>query len=276
MHTVNVGYGYTSVWSTTNVGVLVGRLGLNLDYGLRPGTYNIHAADTFGSVFSGDEVHIGWDPAYGYNYQSKWIIAHELGHAVEERLIGEYLGSSDYSDNPSETTCRCDSYISGADGQHCLQSREVVQAAIGEGWAQFFAASLFNNPAGSTAWFGYYKKSLSFTNPNVNDPILPPRGVSVIPTSEYRWMETRNCVGTDKGVEVDWMGFWYYVHNKTSNKYSFDEIEDVYEQMCNGTCVLDTADKPTWSKLRTAAETLYSGSKESHFVDNGVEYGVNH
>jgi hypothetical protein len=90
-------------------------------------------------------------------------------------------------------------------------------------------------------------------------------------------MENRNCVSTDKGVEVDWMGFWYQVHNRTTSKYSFSEIEDVFEAMCNGTCTIGSADRPSWSKFSNAASDAFpAGAKRDHFINNGNIYGVNH
>ncbi len=277
MHTINVGYQYTTSWATTNVGAVVSRLGGSRDFGLRSGTLQIYADESVtGSFYDNDEqaVYVGYDSGYGDNYTSKFVVAHEIGHWVHHQLMGDYLNN--YTDSANKAVCRC-GYVGAGIDSHCLQSREFSGPAVGEGWSQFFATSVFNDPAGSTAWMAYYKKSLNFTNPNVNSPISPPRPISVIPSTRYRWLEKQGCDAADTGSEVDWMGFLYYLNNKTSNKYTFTELEGVFDEMCGGKCVQQVSDLPTWTNLSTAVQNVYpAGNKRDHFIDNGAAFGVDH
>jgi hypothetical protein len=116
MHTMNIGYQFTSVWSTTNVGAVVSRLGLNLDFGLvANNTYGIYAEQGGGSGWDGSRVLLGYDSQSGWHYRSKWTIGHELGHAVEDLLVGVYSDAANYDDAPNEPTCECD-YVAQSKG----------------------------------------------------------------------------------------------------------------------------------------------------------------
>jgi hypothetical protein len=275
MHTMNIGYQFTTVWDITNIGAYVSRFGQNLDFGLVPGTIRVHAngpASDYNS--STNLIRLGNDPLYGGHYRSKWTVGHEFGHAIDDLGVGAYPGSTSYGDASSVAECNC-AYISTSES-HCLQSREHIAAAIFEGWGHFSATRVLNNPADSSAWFGYYKKSLSFSNPG-NPPIDPPRAISVVPSTPYRWMENRSCDASDKGVEVDWLGFWYKVNTQTTNQFSFADLRSIYQSMCGGTCLSNnSAHSPTWDKLQDAAVAVFLPGKASAFANRGDDFGVDH
>ena len=72
----------------------------------------------------------------------KYVVAHELGHAIQELnrgnpFTGYELDSFDFA---GFTRFRCD-HILGIGSSHCLQSFEFSPAAQGEGFAHFFPRS---------------------------------------------------------------------------------------------------------------------------------------
>lgn len=69
--------------------------------------------------------------------------------------------------------------------------------------------------------------------------------------------------------------FLWNVNTVSANKISFDGIEGIHEEACNGTC----ADlNVTWSLLRQGAEDYYGGDPNNlqyqHFRNSGDAFGV--
>lgn len=261
------------------------------DFGLRAGTYNVLAAQNCPGAIScfdfGTEVlYLGYDPnLWGWDHKSKFIIGHEMGHYVQHRLFGSPSGQTAYCHNVptgGNNLCRCDHVLSPPDTfcsgvpvnqAHCLQSRENLTAALGEGFGHFFATALFNNPVGANgdAIFVYYKHfkradSIVVAPPLTHNPIFL-----------MTWMES-HCSSqmAGLGTEIDWMGFLYRVRSTTANAYTFGDLESTFEhtQVCNGTC--NGGDTVTWNKLTNAVTALFPIGKAQHFVITGDNYGVNH
>ena len=86
-------------------------------------------------------------------------------------------------------------------------------------------------------------------------------------------METY-CNASNRGTELDWMSFYWWLKNKES--YSWANWEDIYEGACGGTC--DGSDDPSWSDLQEAVEDRF-GSSSTKLADWNTysdSYGVNH
>lgn len=188
----------------------------------------------------------------------KSIIGHEIGHMVENWLWTGW--SWNYNHFVATNVCRCDHAVT-SNQIHCMQSREEEGAARREGWAHFYAASLFNLSTDSTAPFAYYKEVLD-QNMVVHSP---PVGFDAL--SVYNWTE-RFCLQANTNAEVDWMSALYFLHNKTAQRYTFPNLKDVFE----------TAQSKTWAALRAAAESEFGvgSAKAQHLINSGDTYGVDH
>jgi len=69
-------------------------------------------------------------------------------------------------------------------------------------------------------------------------------------------MEAKGCAAKDMGVELDWLNFFYGIHNKGT--YSMKDIRDVYRQACGGANC--SGQYAYWSTLQAAADSLYGAS----------------
>jgi hypothetical protein len=210
--------------------------------------------------------------------QARWkfVTAHEAGHLFQTRAVGETFGTPYTWDcdvvggclgasNPSGTLydppradamCGC-AHIDSANRLHCLQSIEHVAAAENEGFAQFFASRVFNDPSNpDECTFNYYKEGLFDACPTHPDhefdceprngkiKVLPPFPVPC--STADRWRNTR-CGGlpatndttlAQMGTEQDWMQFLWSWNTKAPSNASLVEIYTASRQICHpDTCI---------------------------------------
>ena len=205
------------------------------------------------------------DPECVCAYQSqamwKFVNAHEMGHVIQNISIGLGVPSGDYTymcpggdiancgthgtvttsfgrapgalEDPPDINpiCGC-SHVDAANGLHCLQSAEITPAAQGEGFGQYFASLMWNDPAASECEFQYYKEFVD------DDGVVqfPPMKIDcALPRS---WRNRLECVvepGDNQpggfvgavtssggvkaskpimGTEYDWMTFLYSLRNE--------------------------------------------------------------
>ena len=200
----------------------------------------------------------------------KFILAHEYGHMVQKKAIGSLwnpycftpggaltwdCAPPNLADPPgAPASCRCD-HVSGSNGLHCLQSLEYTSTAQLEGYAQFFAARVWNDADGGCL-FRYYKQFRS----DRGLVIQPPVNVSC---SDYvGWRDDHCSPSTNGGTEYDWLQFLWNLHAAGSWKYSMHEIFDVYRGACSGgDC---TGEGPQWDDLESSAATLYGTGSAKH------------
>src|SRR5690606_11383649 len=97
-----------------------------------------------GSCERGGDIHLSENGA-----DRRFVVVHELGHALEHFATG---GGSIKKYGSSTAGCETDPGRS-----HEMNSREWQSAAIGEGWAHFYAAVAFNYIGESDCGFVYYK-----------------------------------------------------------------------------------------------------------------------
>lgn len=237
-------------------------------------TYNIQ------TELSGNEGHYGngtvflGTDEYTNNWVSrlKTVVAHELGHAIQHRLFG--FPNGPLNQNSSVQLCQCNHLDFPALQSHCLQSREHIGAAQNEGFAQFHAAELFNNPSHNDAWFAYYKE-MRWQNGGPDQ--YPPVVVSAFyPTATWHWMEDKGCAASNAGTELDWMNFFYEVNAKTANKYSMVDIARAFKDACGGSnCT--SATTTTWVALQNAVNARFgaSSARALYWAQMGDWHGVN-
>lgn len=220
-------------------------------------------------------VHLGVDEyTNGWVSLLKSVVTHELGHAIQHRLFG--FQASGYNDSSPVALCTCDHIDHAGIRSHCMQSRELTGAAQSEGFAHFIGAALFNNPAEEDAFFPYYKElRMQAGGPD----LYPPVGVSAYyPSASWHWMEAKGCAAAGRGTEIDWMNFYYQVHTKTANKYSFADIANIYQRACGGVGVMCTASVTTsWTALQNAVNARFgaASAKAQYWAQVGDWQGVN-
>ena len=84
-----------------------------------------------------------------------------------------------------------------------------------------------------------------------------------------------HCNGTNRGVEFDWMNFYWRLDNKDA--YTYANFDSVYTQACGGSCS-GASTTVRWNNLVTAANAVFgsTGAKAIAWSTQGVNYGVDH
>ncbi len=211
----------------------------------------------------------------------KYVIAHEIGHRVGAGQTAWFCAGYDIDDETavysSNANCNCDhipEWSNNFKGRwHCLQSREEIKTAQGEGWAHAYGTMLFNqqgSTSGNDAAFVYYKAM----NYVIEDPI--PWSVEVLPPI---YVNAKNNITrmeqfcddnmVRNGTEQDWLVFFTTVWQDTTNRFSAAEL----------IAVSDLAPVTSyWSNLVWAVGVLHTVDtpKYDHFTLKGDQAGVNH
>lgn len=217
-------------------------------------------------------IRLGHSPDGSKHALWKFSTAHEIGHTIQFTLFGKL--NHTYENFSTVPVCDCGHIADTNEQGHCLQSREQGAAAQQEGWGQFIALDAMNDDAQTDGVFNYYKE---FFWPATGYPAsgeeLPP--IKIDGRKKYKWLKAYCPTTNYRGTELDWMGFYYAVHSTSVNNFSFTQLRDTYLNACTGgTCANK---KPTWATLQAAAVALYGGgsSKALHWINRGIEYGVN-
>jgi hypothetical protein len=258
---------------------LVGPLYGAGDMGLAPTSYalltNLDCPAGGGACFTPFGIAIGSTTEQGSLSRWKYVVAHEIGHAAQAFSMG--VLNPDFNEqvtNDIDGFCRCDHLVDQSNAAHCLQSRETLGLAQFEGFAHAFATRAFNSWVQQDAVFVYYKAiKLPFFG-----VVQPPRAISAV--ADYRWMESI-CPATSRGVELDWLSFFYRVSAESAPNYtSFAQLYDIYRLACafEGTPSNCGGQDVAWETLRTSALAYYGGSTSNpryvRFRDTGVAAGV--
>lgn len=216
----------------------------------------------------------------------KNVQAHELGHVVQNEArakpaspycftssnfpvdhdqLGCPAGATPDPQEPSlSSLCKC-SHVEAANDLHCLQSFELSSAAQVEGFGQFVASRIWNDPTGADCRFSYYKE---FKDEDGN-VIGPPFVTDCLEPVLWR---DHHCFNLAAGTEYDWMQFYYRV-TKPGSPVSLDDVFAVYRDVCGE----DTCEKErvAWSELETSADEVLSEAEVEAFLSNGELHGVN-
>ncbi|MFW5741034.1 MAG: hypothetical protein ACOC1F_11775, partial [Myxococcota bacterium] len=242
----------------TRVSGVVGHVLSATDNGIVDGNYTVYAntacpGKTYSCYRPGD------DSVYIETNDSNWkiIIAHELGHNIESRAIGDM--AHDYTQTPIGGYCDCAHVVDPNSRAHCLQSREQLTAAQMEGFAQFMAAKTFNSQYEANCGFAYYKE-FKIPMGDFGKVLSPPLARDC--RTNQLWMET-HCPTTNRGVEWDWQIFLWNVNTNSPYKTMMAELWSIYRSACGGTSC--QYQEVSWSELDDAAET-YHGSQSDEYV----------
>lgn len=222
---------------------------------------------------SGGVVKVGVNKQQGTLMTTwKFMIAHELGHAVQYAGMGYHESNYDWAGAPQ--LCRCSHVDALFGNSHCIQSRGSIGGGQVEGFAQAYAARVFNEDSQANATFVYYKPFFTpYNNPNYK--MNPPMSFSAF--SNNRFM-SNYCGAANKGVELDWMQFYYQLTAQaTLNKTEMSYLFSIYKLACtNNVNTKCNGQTVTWEKLRATAQTYWGGNPiYTKFRDTGVNAGVN-
>jgi len=230
-------------------------------------------------------VWLGNDTAGNSKAYKKFNFLHELGHAVQDGLYG--LWSGVYNDVVGIPGCQC-GHVTTSNQLHCLQSREHIRDAQVEGLAHFIASDVLNSGTQSNCTFAYYKEFLEDGAP-VGSPTPPPVAKSCF--TQVRWLDAlhpdsngvpASCVAANRGVEWDWMNFYWSLRNKggSSSSYSYAQLASVYRQACGGVaCTNGTpASSLNFSNVQAAANAVFgpTNARATFWSTNATNFGVNH
>jgi hypothetical protein len=212
----------------------------------------------------------------------KYIVGHEFGHRIANvngwTAVGGYLEKD--VDWPGLCSCN---HVSYGSQWHCLQSRELGKHGEQEGFGHFIATALYNSRVENDGKYVYCKESWmgdgeSFT------PYPPPRVLNayqVTPENYYdRWME-KYCssfveeqdgdpVGmANRGVESDWLHFFYEMWTTGTYKFEAAELLNVWDE---------TGSPYLWDDLVDTVGVEYGNpsNERSLFISKGDQTGVNH
>lgn len=133
----------------------------------------------------------------------KYIIVHETGHAlgwkVDEMQPPNTDSGADYGD--------C---VTDEDESHEMNQKEYQSNAAKEGFAHFYAATIFNDDTEYDCWYEYYKSVDWDLDGNNDDWTTNCEGspMSPIPSGDYLGY---SCDGqlANRAVEYDYLRFWW-------------------------------------------------------------------
>lgn len=152
----------------------------------------------------------------GDTTEEKFVVAHELGHALDVLAQGNAAGNVWYTRSHWDgELCGCD-HVVGANNLHCLQSKMSMAGGYLEGFAHFVATAIMNPDDRKAAPFVYYKE---FLRPHSN-PMAVPRKVmpplKVAAGTPVAWQRNRcgNGVQENRSTEYDWLTFLWGVHER--------------------------------------------------------------
>jgi hypothetical protein len=232
------------------------------------------ACATDGTLF------LGPNPDKTHNVDWKFVVVHEFGHLLQDKLLGTpsvpgHL-SRPYSAPPLNDNLDCKHVTALDDRLHCMQSNEFRGATERESYAHFVAANAWNGRSASACTFVYYK---SFLDPT---PKAAPYPVNCV--QKARWLETRGGNASQIAgfaVEWDWMNWKRSVDTAPSNENTnMSDLSDIYKRACGG--VSCTNLDPSPAALIAAARNKYNADagadtpRAIRFSSDINAYGANH
>jgi hypothetical protein len=277
--TINLG-GFGSGDNAMRVAGVLGQV-MTLPFGsIVPGDYNANAntaCSASTACFSPPTtpggtgtLNIGPNNDNTHNSQYKYVIAHEFGHAIQDRASGTV--HLDYARDPTldeNGPCGCGFVSDPTDRAHCLQSRQNNGATESESFAHYVAANTWNGSSGACT-FVYYKNFREDTGSITK----PPFAKSC--SAQTKWLEN-HCVAPSRGVEWDWLNFFRGA-GASGAIVPIADVHGIFRQACGGTCTSSV--EPSFTDLQNAALAYYGGNsfdaRYLAFKTGGTNFGVNH
>lgn len=193
-----------------------------------PGIPNNACAQN-GNVWAGKWLHP--TPGVPGDLQYKYVMAHEVGHIVQEWGSGiarwDFDGTPYDNGSSSLAACTC-SHVVTSNQYHCLQSNESTAVAQAEAFGHFTAARLFNDAAGSDCKFNYYKEFRLVTG----EPWGPPYNANCRSPSLWRDTFCTDSVHSQHGTELDWLQFFWNVNTVGSSTSHITNLYAIWKRAC--------------------------------------------
>lgn len=160
-------------------------------------------------------------------YSRKFLVGHEIGHAVEmiwsRRKMGvadsgALFGADGYNLDDSDHPAGCTPATAVV--SHGLTTVEHVSAAANEGFAHFFAADVYNDHTEDDGKFNYYKTSDAFgfdrdvyleEDGSVREDVCGGGGAA-------------GGLGNATGVEEDWLRLFWNIHSWINREDGFPSL----------------------------------------------------
>jgi hypothetical protein len=181
----------------------------------------------------------------------KYELAHEIGHAISHINYGP-LGENyeadeshalmpDQSIDPNFKCSNWDPVTQTAlSNSWNWGSREFIETAAGEGFAEFFAAALYNNRNSSSPTFAKSRTSLL---PDASGNYIQHTDSTCQPPITFEHL----------GSAQDWLFFFWGIYSAQSNAFDINEITEL------------------WKKARQKSKELTSCARYEH----GINYTRN-
>jgi len=196
------------------------------------------------------------------HHHLKFLLIHETGHALGDYATGnlnhKLVGTN--CEDFSSTSCPA------SGGDHSMTSKEYAKCALGEGFANFYSADVFNSHDEVDCFFEYYKNEFGTDSTPLVD-CENANGDFVL-----RYMET-NCAlaYAGFGTELDWLRALWDLHTDSDTAPGFTEIV----QWLDATPVWGNQD--TFDLLDLEAEH-WGGALDAHWdvakTRNGIDWPV--
>jgi len=147
-----------------------------------------------------------------------------------------------------------------------------------EGFAQFYAAKVFNEWRHNDCRFAYYKEFLR------DDGVVQIPPVAMSCRDPHKWMKTHcDVTNHNGGVEMDWMTFFWNIHAPQEygdKRISMADYYVIKKLACTGDSALwcRGSHDLDFQKFRGGALTYFGGDyynkKYVHIFRMGDEHGV--
>lgn len=236
-----------------------------------------------GGSSSGPHHDMG-DVYYNTTSARKYIITHEIGHAIAFNV--DEGAEPNFSYDAAENYCDGDG---AAEDSHGQVSKEYQSAAAVEGWGDFYSAITWNTTADSDCFYGRHYSSdfdLDFEDDNSGTVDCEGRPVATgieSYVSGRDWLadlvaaaDPMGCTTPmpNRGVQYDWLRFFWDM--TTDEGVSYADLVDLWDAMDarsfddNGSTSTVT-DDPT-ERLLQAAALLGLTPEYANQMDNGVDH----